>query len=161
MNIAFGPRNTSTMTEVLSLNNPAFSSLAFCTGVLALKMFAVVFLTIKNRFKNKVFAAEEDVKGMPGAKVSYAQPDIERARRIHLNDLENIPIFLFVAFIYILTGPAASTAIWHFRIFTISRVCHTLAYAIPIPQPSRALSFFVGIGVVISMAIRILSGATF
>ena len=70
--------------------------------------------------------------------------------------MENIIPFVLLGLVYVLTNPAMSTALLHFRIFTASRVIHTLAYQIPIPQPSRALSFFVGFFVNVSMVVQIL-----
>ena len=75
--------------------------------------------------------------------------------RNHLNDLENIPAFIFVGFFYLLIQPAAWTAIWHFRVFTVSRVLHTICYQMPIPQPSRALCQLVGFITTVSMAVQV------
>jgi glutathione S-transferase len=73
-----------------------------------------------------------------------------------LNDLENIPLFVFLGLLYVATDPAASTALWHFRIFAASRFLHTITYQLAIPQPSRALSFMFGIAVIISLGVQIL-----
>ncbi len=71
---------------------------------------------------------------------------------MHLNDIENILPFFLIGFVYASTSPALSVALWHFRIFTASRLCHTIAYQLALPQPSRGLAFFVGAGVMLSMA---------
>nr|XP_008533217.1 PREDICTED: microsomal glutathione S-transferase 1-like [Equus przewalskii] len=78
--------------------------------------------------------------------------------RAHLNDLENIVPFLGIGLLYSLSGPDLSTAILHFRIFVGARIYHTIAYLTPLPQPNRALAFFVGYGVTLSMAYRLLTG---
>jgi uncharacterized MAPEG superfamily protein len=78
------------------------------------------------------------------------------AVRNHLNDLENIPAFLLLGFIYILTNPAPGVAIWHFRIYAFTRILHTIAYQVPLPQPSRFLAFMPGMIVNLSMAVQIL-----
>src|SRR6218665_139472 len=75
----------------------------------------------------------------------------------HLNDLENIPAFLFLGLLYIFVEPSTSVALWHFRIFTISRILHTIAYQLPLPQPSRALFYTTGLLVCASMAFQILA----
>lgn len=65
--------------------------------------------------------------------------------RAHLNDLENIPFFLVVALIYLLTGPPQHLAINLFRIYAVARISHTLVYTVFImPQPTRALAYGVG-----------------
>lgn len=81
--------------------------------------------------------------------------------RNHLNDLENVPVFAFLGLLYVATQPAVGTALWHFRIFAISRFLHTLVYQCAVPQPARALCHIVGLCVNASMAWRILSVAAF
>ena len=76
--------------------------------------------------------------------------------RNHLNDLENIPAFLFLGVLYVLTNPSQFAAVWHFRVFVCSRFFHTVAYQAPLPQPARALSFGAGLAVCASMAVQIL-----
>ena len=75
--------------------------------------------------------------------------------RIHLNDLENIPSFLFLGLLYILINPAPSAALWHFRIFFAARLMHTIVYQAALPQPSRGACFAVGMVVSASMAFQI------
>lgn len=101
----------------------------------------------------QVFANPEDRKDK-NSKVLIGDPDVERPRRAHLNDLENIPAFWVAGLLYCLTNPEPALAINLFRAFTAARVLHTIVYAVvPIPQPARALSFFVGYGVTVYMAV--------
>jgi len=72
-----------------------------------------------------------------------------------LNDLENIPSFLFLGLLYVLTNPTPSTAIWHFRIFFASRLVHTIAYQAALVKP-RGVSYGVGFAVSVAMAIQII-----
>ncbi|KAK6292310.1 hypothetical protein J4Q44_G00368940 [Coregonus suidteri] len=92
-------------------------------------------------------------------KMLRVDPDVERVRRCHQNDLENIIPFVVIGLLYTLTGPDLSTALLHFRVFVGSRLCHTVAYVLPLPQPSRALAWMVGMGATFSMAYRVLSTA--
>nr|XP_044995542.1 microsomal glutathione S-transferase 1 [Jaculus jaculus] len=107
-----------------------------------------------------VFANPEDCasfgKGENAKKYMRTDDSVERVRRAHLNDLENIVPFLGIGLLYSLSGPDLSTALLHFRVFVGARVYHTLAYLTPLPQPNRALAFFVGYGVTLSMAYRVL-----
>ena len=80
--------------------------------------------------------------------------------RNHLNDLENIPPFLFLGLLYVLIKPTPFAAIWHFRAFAISRILHTICYQWAVPQPSRALCFAAGLGVCVSMAVHVIAKAT-
>lgn len=69
---------------------------------------------------------------------------MERVRRAHLNDMENILPYLMAAFLYVLTEPDFYVASILFRVATIARILHTVVYAIyPVRQPARALMFFI------------------
>ncbi|KAL4701005.1 hypothetical protein H8959_015009 [Pygathrix nigripes] len=83
-------------------------------------------------------------------------PGTESQKKAHLNDLENIVPFLGIGLLYSLSGPDLSTAILHFRLFVGARIYHTISYLTPLPQPNRGLSFFIGYGVTLSMAYRLL-----
>lgn len=64
--------------------------------------------------------------------------------RAHRNDLENIIPLIFAGFFYVLTNPPAAFAIVLFRAAAIFRIVHTIVYAVYVlPQPSRAIAFFV------------------
>lgn len=52
--------------------------------------------------------------------------NIERVRRAHLNDLENILPFLIIGFLYIFTNPHRVVASWLFRIVGVCRIAHTI-----------------------------------
>uniref|UniRef100_A0ABI7Z3L0 Microsomal glutathione S-transferase 1 n=1 Tax=Felis catus TaxID=9685 RepID=A0ABI7Z3L0_FELCA len=108
----------------------------------------------------EVFANPEDCagfgKGENAKKYLRTDDKVERVRRAHLNDLENIVPFLGIGLLYSLSGPDLSTAILHFRLFVGARIYHTVAYLTPLPQPNRALAFFLGYGVTFSMAYRLL-----
>ncbi|MCJ8743387.1 hypothetical protein PDJAM_G00093440 [Pangasius djambal] len=90
-------------------------------------------------------------------KMLRVNDDVERVRRCHQNDLENIIPFVLVGLLYTLTGPELSTALLHFRLFVGSRFLHTIAYVTPLPQPSRGLSWMVGVGSTFSMAYHTLA----
>uniref|UniRef100_A0A8C2N6H4 Microsomal glutathione S-transferase 1 n=1 Tax=Capra hircus TaxID=9925 RepID=A0A8C2N6H4_CAPHI len=108
----------------------------------------------------EVFVNPEDCagfgKGENAKKYLRTDDRVERVRRAHLNDLENIVPFLGIGLLYSLSGPDLSTAILHFRLFVGARIYHTIAYLTPLPQPNRALAFFIGYGVTLSMAYRLL-----
>ncbi|CAF0863042.1 unnamed protein product [Adineta steineri] len=107
---------------------------------------------------NPAFANPEDIEPEKRKTIqaTTSDSDVERVRRNHLNDIENIIPFVLTGFCYIACNPNATLALWHFRIFFFSRLFHTFAYQIPIRQPSRALAFLVGFVVTVSMAAQIL-----
>lgn len=52
--------------------------------------------------------------------------DVERVRRAHLNDLENIPAFLIAGLFFVCSEPNVDLALWLFRIAFLARVGHTI-----------------------------------
>ncbi len=69
----------------------------------------------------------EDAKAGEG-KVDFKDDDVERVRRAHLNDMENIYLFCATSGFYLLTEPEVSTATNLIRVFTAARYLHTIAY---------------------------------
>lgn len=64
--------------------------------------------------------------------------------------------FVLLGLLYVLTGPTLSTAVLVFRLFAGFRLLHTIVYMFVVPQPARAIAFFVGFGVNVYMAIEVL-----
>lgn len=93
-----------------------------------------------------MFANHEDALALKKARVAYDDEDVERVRRSHLNDLENILPWVAITYVYLGTGPSNWLASILIRAFVLSRVGHTLSYAILPKQPFRAIAFFVGFG---------------
>ncbi|XP_062339165.1 microsomal glutathione S-transferase 1.1 [Osmerus eperlanus] len=141
--------------------------LAFSTyaTIVTLKMMLLSLLTAYFRLTKKVFANMEDTSLAHSTedkkKMIRVDPDVERVRRCHQNDLENIVPFIVIGLLYALTGPDLATAVLHFRVFVVSRICHTVSYVLALPQPSRALSWVTGMFATFSMAYRVLSTALF
>jgi len=142
------------VAELFTLANPVFASYAFYAAVVLIKMLALTPLTTIKRFANGAFANPED---QGKKKVAYDNQSVERVRRNHLNDLENIPAFLFIGLLYITIQPSPTIALWHFRVFAITRVIHTLAYQFAL-QPWRVIFFTFGFLVNLSMVIQVLAG---
>ncbi|XP_056605216.1 microsomal glutathione S-transferase 1.1 isoform X1 [Triplophysa dalaica] len=113
----------------------------------------------------KVFANLEDTNLVKTTedrrKCVRVDPDVERVRRCHQNDLENIIPFVVIGLLYALTGPDLYAALLHFRVFVGSRFIHTVAYLVALPQPSRGLAWIVGLFTTFSMAYRVITTALF
>lgn len=90
------------------------------------------------------------------SKIAAVDEDVERVRRAHRNDLENILPWFFMTLIWLTTGPSYWTAMILIRGFVLSRIVHTFVYAIWAKQPHRAIAFFVGYGITIYQAISTL-----
>merc|ERR1712215_82297 len=147
------------LSSNMDVEKEVFGAFAFYAAIITVKMVIMSLLTARQRFKTMNFISEEDVVDpdmkKKGAKVGTAE-EVERVRRAHQNDLENIVPFLVLAFIYIFTNPALSTALLVFRLFVGARILHTFVYLLVIPQPARVLTFFVGMGVNFFMAYNII-----
>ncbi|CAB3237279.1 unnamed protein product [Arctia plantaginis] len=140
----------------LTLNDPVVQSYIVYTAILALKMLAMSPMTATMRVMRGVFANPEDAKAGKG-KVKFDDPIVERIRRAHLNDLENIPAFWVLAALYVTTGPAAAWATLLFRVFTVARIIYTIVYAIiPIPPPARGIAYVVALTVNFYMTVQVI-----
>ncbi|XP_019955350.2 microsomal glutathione S-transferase 1 isoform X2 [Paralichthys olivaceus] len=142
------------------MDSPVLRSYFTYATIVILKMMLMSPLTSYFRLTRKVFANLEDTKlgsSSTDKKLVRTDPDVERVRRSHQNDLENIVPFVVIGLLYALTAPELSAALLHFRIFAGARIFHTVAYVCALPQPSRGLGFMLGLLVTFSMAYRVLS----
>lgn len=131
---------------------PALATLGVVTCVLVLKMTAVGLATTAHRMRLRRFATPEDLALVPGASIER-HDDIERARRAHRNDLENIPPFLLVALFFALTRPTATATAVYFWGFTAARIAHSVFYLRSL-QPFRTLSYTIGWVALVAMTIH-------
>merc|ERR1711997_487102 len=139
---------------IMNVDQDLFSAYAFYAGVVTVKMLIMSFLTARQRFANGVFISSEDIKGTPYK--TGINENVERVRRAHQNDIENILPFLILGFLYIFTNPAYSTALLFFRLFVGARILHTIVYLMVIPQPARALCFFINQGINLFMGYKVI-----
>jgi uncharacterized MAPEG superfamily protein len=137
------------------LTDPTMRLFALCAAVLVVKMLATANLTGILRTVRKVYATPEDYQFFGQEPVETADEQIERSRRAHLNDLENILPFLAIGFLYALTGPSYTVAWWLFVLFTIARLAHTAVYIAGL-QPWRTIVFGVGQIALYVMALTVL-----
>jgi uncharacterized MAPEG superfamily protein len=124
------------------LGNPAFRLFAIVALILVLKMAAVGMYTSTLRLGRGVYATPEDyaLQGMTAKMTSDA--DVERVRRAHLNDLENILPFFWVGFCFAVTRPPYVAAEVFFIGFAVARILHSIFY-IRSMQPHRTIAFTV------------------
>lgn len=80
---------------------------------------------------------------------------ISISHRAHLNDLENVIPLIVTGLVYTVTNPPVALAISLFRAAAIIRIVHTIVYAVyPLPQPARAIAFFVPLAITGYMAVK-------
>ncbi|XP_050358607.1 microsomal glutathione S-transferase 1-like [Nymphalis io] len=141
----------------MCLEETAIQSYVLCSIILGLKILIMAILTARVQYKKKVFANEEDAEKTKGI-VKFDDLDVERVRRAHLNDLENIPVFWILGAFYLTTGPPSEWATLLFRVYTASRVIHTIVYAIrPLPQPARGFAYDIPNFIMLYMGVKIIS----
>ncbi|KAK0084682.1 hypothetical protein PV325_006592 [Microctonus aethiopoides] len=145
-------------TNNLSANDLAnLRVFAWWGALIVLKVLAMMLLTARQRFIKKIFISPEDTTLLKGSKSGCVDEDIERIRRAHLNDLENILPWAISTALWLTTSPDPLTAKILIISFCIARIIHTIVYAIiVIPQPTRALAFGVGFLITIYQSIATL-----
>jgi uncharacterized MAPEG superfamily protein len=136
------------------LTSPTMHLFAVCAAILVLKMALTGNATGFLRVAKGVYISPEDY-AVFGTQPAEADPQIERQRRAHQNDLENILPFLVVGFLYAWSGVSYRLAWWLFVPFTASRVAHTLLYAAGL-RPWRTIIFEIGNVTLIATAVLLL-----
>jgi uncharacterized MAPEG superfamily protein len=122
------------------LKDPTVAWFALCSIVLALKILLLGGATGLTRILRGNYMSPEDYATFGAQPSGESDPLIERLRRAHQNDLENILPFFLIGGIYVLTGPSPTTAWWLLTTFTVFRVLHTVVYALGL-QPWRTIFF--------------------
>ncbi|HJU10153.1 MAG TPA: MAPEG family protein [Candidatus Binataceae bacterium] len=127
---------------------------AITTIVLALKMAAISIVQGRARVGAGVFTNPEDAKAFGGRQAPAEVPMVERASRAWRNDLENIPIFLILGWIYVTAALSALAFIIYCSIFMAARIIHTFCYLNAI-QPGRTIAYTVGALVTLALMVHI------
>ena len=151
--------------NTLSLQNPLFATYAIAATLMILKAVSMSWLTVVRMMKARSgFRSPEDLKKTPLNPAPHAgqlAPDerVDRIRRIHLNDLENLPFFLAAGFLYVLTQPPLLLAQLLLYGYVASRLLHFLAYLTARTHDTRATLWTVGSLILIFMTVRTLLAA--
>lgn len=143
--------------DKLSFQNPLFSTFAIAACIMILKALMMSWLTVVRMMRAQGgFRAPEDLRKTlfnPTPSVEQLAPneDVERIRRIHQNDLENLPFFLAAGFLFILTEPSLRLAQWLLYGYVVSRLLHFAAYLTARDHETRATLWTVGSLILIFM----------
>lgn len=149
-------RCSSAWITAVMLRNSVFSCFVFYGVLLVLKMYVIAVITGQIRLRKKAFANPEDALRHGGLQYHREDPYVERCRRAHINDMENILPFLFLGAIYSMTGPSLWVARLHFLVFFICRVLHSVAYLLALQAPTRSMAYTFAQIPCVSMAVQIL-----
>jgi glutathione S-transferase len=114
------------------------------------------------RVTRSVYANPEDyaqkrlAPPAPSPAASAAAELLERSRRMHLNQLENVVPFLVLSLLYALTQPGHALFAGLLWSFLIARVIYTGFYAFGL-QPHRTVAYTVGVLIQVSIALLTLA----
>ena len=122
------------------LSNPALRLFGLTYLILVVKMVLVGYATSFYRIRDKSFATPEDYTLQGLTPKTAVHEDVERTRRAHRNDLENILPYFGVGLLYALTNPSPTAARIYFIGYTAARVLHSVFYLRQL-QPWRTLAF--------------------
>jgi glutathione S-transferase len=148
--------------EQLNFDNPVFAAYAIAAALMTLKAIAMSWLTVLRMMQEKGgYRSPEDLRKTPlnpDPRPEQLLPNerVERIRRIHLNDLENLPFFLAAGLLYVLTQPSPGLARVLFYGYAISRLLHFAAYFTAQTHDMRATLWTIGSLIMIYMSVMVL-----
>ncbi len=130
---------------------------AITTIVLALKMAAIAIAQGRARAGTKLFLNPVDATSFGGEQSSREAPAVERGARAFRNDLENIPMFLILAWIYVAAGLSTTAFAIYCVVFMAARIVHTICYLNSM-QPWRTIAYTVGALAMLALIIHLFVG---
>lgn len=142
----------------LTLENPVFQAYVIAAALMVLKVMGQGWMTVARMLKTRSgWASPEDLR--PGIINPHPDPAqleandyVDRSRRIHRNDLENIPAFWAAGVLFVVIGPPLMLAQLLFYGFVAARLAHFLAYVTGQSHEMRATFYTIGSLIVIYMA---------
>jgi glutathione S-transferase len=142
----------------LTMENPVFITYMIAAAIMILKLMGQGWMTVYRMLKvGGGWATPEDLQ--PGLINRNPSPEqlelndyVDRSRRMHRNDLENIPAFLACGLVFVAAGPSYLLANILMYGFVVARLAHTLAYATKQSHEVRATLYTVGSLAVVVMA---------
>ncbi len=145
-----------------TLENPVFVTYIIAAALTVLKVMGQGWMTVYRMMKAGAgLASPEDLR--PGPLNTAPDPSqlelndyVDRSRRMHRNDLENIPAFWVAGLIFVAVAPPLWLAQGLMYGFVLSRAAHALAYATKRSHELRATFYTIGSLIVIAMAVSAL-----
>lgn len=139
--------------------NPVFVTWMIATALTVLKVMGQGWMTVYRMMKaGGGYAAPEDLR--PGLINRAPDPQqlevndyVDRSRRMHRNDLENIPAFWAAGLIFVAVGPPLWLAQALMYGFVAARAAHAVAYATARSHEVRATFYTLGSLIVMAMAV--------
>jgi glutathione S-transferase len=151
--------------SVPSLDDPLFITYAIAASLGVLKVMGQGWMTVWRMTRSgSGLASPEDLRPGPlnrtPAPEQLAPNDyVDRSRRMHRNDLENIPAFWIAGLLFVMTAPPLWAAQALLYGFIAARAAHAVAYASKQSHEVRATFYTIGSLIVIYMAAHVLAVA--
>ena len=143
----------------MTFENPVFATYVIAATLMIIKMMGQGWITVFRMMKvgGGFLNPEDESQGLTNPKPRPGQLDaddyVERSRRMHSNDLENIPAFLVAGLLFALTQPPLLVAQVLLYGFVATRLAHFWAYFTARSHELRATFFSIGSLIVIGMAV--------
>lgn len=134
----------------LTFENPVFQVYVVCASIMTLKLVLQGWITVGKMFLSQGgFRTPEDTNPSPlfffvDESFLSTEQSVERSRRVHQNDLENIPAFLVAGFLFIFTEPSFLLASILMYGYVIVRLLHTVIYEMALVHDLRAICYLTG-----------------
>lgn len=141
-----------------TFENPVFTTYAIAAALMVLKVMGQGWMTVYRMLRiGAGYASPEDLRtGLINRAPAPSQLEVndyvDRSRRLHRNDLENIPAFWAAGLLFVATDPALGLAKGLLYGFVIARALHFWAYATSKSHEVRATFYTIGSVIVIYMA---------
>lgn len=149
----------------LTLENPVFTTYMVAAAIMVLKIMGQGWMTVYRMLKSDAgLVSPEDIQvGIINKNPRPEQLEVidyvDRSRRMHRNDLENIPAFLVAGLLFVIAAPSLLLANVLMYGFVGARLAHSLAYATKQTHEVRATLYTIGSVIVIFMAVYALAAA--
>jgi glutathione S-transferase len=143
----------------MTFENPVFVAYVVAASLMIFKVMGQGWITVYRMMKvgGGFLNPEDGAAGWTNPKPRPGQLDaddyVERSRRMHRNDLENIPAFLVAGLLFVLTQPPLWVAQALFYGFVAARLAHFLAYITARSHEVRATFYTIASFIVIGMAV--------
>lgn len=141
-----------------TMENPVFATYMIAAAIMVLKIMGQGWMTVYRMLRiDAGLASPEDLRpGLINRDPRPAQLEVndyvDRSRRMHRNDLENIPAFLAAGLLFVAAGPSLLLAQILMYGFAAARLAHSIAYATKQSHEVRATLYTIGSVAVIVMA---------
>jgi len=143
----------------MTFENPVVVTYVIAATLMIIKMMGQGWITVFRMMKvgGGFLNPEDAAAGMANPSPRPGQLDaddyVERSRRMHSNDTENIPVFLVAGLLFALTQPPLLFAQVLLYGFVATRLAHFWAYFTAKSHEVRATFFSIGSLIVIGMAV--------